>query len=962
MRLDELLEEAAKAMPIEARVKNINAAVKGITDNTNDVEEGFIFVCVKGANFDGHDMAEEMLEKGALCVVTEYDIGSENQIVVKDSRIFYGHLCAIWFNHPERRMKLIGVTGTNGKTTLATMIKDILSNRGHRVGFIGTTGSLINGKPVETDGSTPTTPRVYELYKLFYSMAKSGCDYVVMEVSSFALAQNRIGPAMFKIGIFTNLTQDHLDYHETMENYYKAKKKLFTHHCETAIINIDDEYGVRLYNELEKTGIERISCSMKNNKADLSANSIRFVNGATKFWVTAQSSKMNYPFSLNMIGSYNVSNALEAISACVRLGIGMNAVMAAVSSFKGVRGRCEVIPTGKDFMVICDYAHSPDALENMLPNIKENCKGRLICLFGCGGDRDKTKRPLMAMAAEKYSDLLIITSDNPRNEDPDAIIDDIIEGLSFTKPYIRITDRKAAIRRAIVLAEKGDIIVLAGKGHEDYQILEGGEHIHFDEREIVAEILRSYTKKRFDPKIQECVTINEILNATGGKTSNLRNFDRSVPMTSIFSDSRHIIKGGIFIAIKGERFDGHDFAAQAVEKGAILAITEHTIPDVPSIIVKSTRKALLDLARYFRMKFSPIVVGVTGSVGKTTTKEMVALALSCQYGVFKTESNRNNEIGLPFTLFKLNSSCSAAVIEMGMSDFGEIERLSKASYPTMCLITNIGYAHIGNLGSQEGILKAKLEIVKGADRKAPLIVNGDDPLLAPLKEEYDGYRQVITYGIDNEKADFRAVDIENYKDKVVFKLSHKGKTLCDVSLFCLGRHNVYNALAAMSVAVTAGCDPVSAAEMLGGFQPDSLRQHVQKRGKQIVIADCYNASPSSMKAAIDVLCEMKPAEGGRRVAVLGDMLELGDKTQELHEKIGEYIVSKGVDILACYGKNAKFIAGRADELGMHAGCSEDKHTILNFLKYKLKPNDIVLFKASRGIHMEELIEEYYKDC
>ena len=964
MRLDELLEEAAKVMPIEAKVNDTHAPVAGITDNTEEVQEGFVFVCIKGGNFDGHDAAEEMLEKGALCVVAEYDTGVENQVIVKDTREFYGHLCAIWCGHPERRMQLIGVTGTNGKTTLATMIKDILSERGHKVGFIGTTGALINGKPVETDDSTPTTPRVYELYKLFREMAKNGCDSVVMEVSSFALAQNRIGPAMFRIGIFTNLTQDHLDYHGNMENYYEAKRKLFTHHCETAIINIDDEYGMRLYNELGKAKIERISCSAKGAAADLTVqpSTIKFADGYTKFWVTATAQKKNYPFSLNMIGSYNVSNALEAIAACLKLGLGMNPVMSAMAVFKGVKGRCEIIPTGKDFMVICDYAHSPDALENMLPNIKENCKGRLICLFGCGGDRDKTKRPLMAAAAEKYSDLLIITSDNPRNEDPNDIIDDILEGLSGAKPYLRISDRKAAIRRAITMAEKGDIIVLAGKGHEDYQILDGGVHIHFDEREIVAEILRNYTKKSFNPKLQELITVTEILDVTGGRPSELRNYDRKIPMTSIFSDSRNVISGGIFIAIKGERFDGHDFAAKAVKDGAAFAITERTLTGVPSIVVKSTRKALLDLARYFRMKFSPIVVGITGSVGKTTTKEMTALALSCQHSVFKTENNHNNEIGLPFTLFKMNTSCSAAVIEMGMSDFGEIERLSRTTYPTMCLITNIGHAHIEKLGSQEGILEAKLEILKGADRKAPLIVNGDDPLLAPLKEDYEGYRQVITYGIDNENADFRAVDTEYHRDKICFNLSHKGEVICDVTLFCLGKHNVYDALAAMSVAVTAGCDPVQAAEMLAGFQPDALRQNVHRRGEQLIIADCYNASPSSMKAAIDLLCDIDPKGEGRHVAVLGDMLELGEHSQELHEKIGEYVVSKGVDVLVCYGKNAKFIAGRADELGMHAGCSEDKRMVLNFLKYKLKPNDIVLFKASRGIHMEEIIEEFYKDC
>ncbi len=959
MRLDELLEEAGKVMPINSNISDTGTIVAGVTDNTADVEKGYIFVCIKGASFDGHSAAEEMLKKGALCVVADHDIGCERQIIVSDTRIFYGHLCAIWFNHPERRMKLIGVTGTNGKTTLATMLKDMLADKGHKVGFIGTTGALINNVPAETDGSTPTTPRVYELYKLFYEMAKSGCDCVVMEVSSFALAQNRIGPAVFRTAIFTNLTQDHLDYHITMENYYQAKKLLFTNHCETAVINIDDEYGMRLYKELENTDVKRISCSSKGRTADFTADKAKFSGGKTSFRVSA--GEEHYDFSLNMIGSYNVSNALEAVAAGMILNLGMEHIISSIGSFRGVKGRCEIIPTGRDFMVICDYAHSPDALENMLPDIKENCEGRLICLFGCGGDRDKAKRPLMAKAAEKYADILVITSDNPRNEDPDAIIDEIMSGFSFTKPYIRVTDRKEAIKKAIAFAKKDDIIVLAGKGHEDYQILAGGKHIHFDEREIVSEIMSGYARIAFDPDIREYVTADEIIKAVGGKPHCIDDTGRRISMTSIFSDSRKIIKDGVFFAIKGENFDGNDFAAKAVESGAALAITERAAEGVPCIVVENTRKALLDLAAYFRMKFKPIVVGLTGSVGKTTTKEMTALALSSRYRVYKTERNHNNEIGLPFTLFGLNSSCEAAVIEMGMSDFGEIERLSKTTRPTACLITNIGSAHMEKLGSQEGILKAKLEILEGAESGAPLFINGDDPLLIPLKEKLSGIRPVITYGIENKDADFRAADISLDRGKISFGIERNGAEICRVTLFCIGRHNIYNALAAVSTAVTMGCEPKAAAEALMRYKPDGFRQHIQPMGEQTVISDCYNASPSSMKAAIDALCDAAPKGSGRRVAVLGDMLELGEKSPEMHEEIGEYLVSKGVDVLVCYGKLAKYIAGRADELGLHAGCSDDKNMVISALKQKLMPGDTVLFKASRGMHMEEIIDGLYKN-
>lgn len=959
MKLGELLKNTAKAMPAQINASGLERIVMGITDNTEEVKPGWIFVCVKGTKFDGHSAAEDMIKKGALCVIADHDLGITDEVIVSDTRLFYGHLCAEWFGHPEKKLRLIGVTGTNGKTTMTTLIKDILSQNGVKVGFIGTTGVLINGKPYESDQSTPTTPRVFELYSIFFEMLKQGITTVVMEVSSFALEQNRIGPAIYDCAVFTNLTQDHLDYHGDMENYYNAKKKLFTHHCKTAIINLDDKYGRKLWDELGNS-CEKISYGVSTPQAEIRGDNIRSAEGGTKFWISVNNK--SFPAMINMIGNYNVSNAVAAVTVCLKLELSINNIILALGHSKGVRGRCEILSSSRGFLVICDYAHSPDALENMLSNIKEHTKGRLICLFGCGGDRDRTKRPLMAHAAEKYSDFVIVTSDNPRNEQPDAIIDEIVTGLSGIKPYIRITDRKAAIKRAIALAEKGDTIVLAGKGHEDYQILKDNVHIHFDEREIVEEIMRGYKKPAFNPNCREELTFTEIIDAIGGVPKSMNGQDPKVYADAIFSDTRNIIKGGVFVAIKGERFDGHDFVEEAIKKGAAYAITEREIGDCPCVIVKSTRKALLDIAHHFRMKFSPVVVGITGSVGKTTTKNMTALALSSEFAVYKTEKNHNNEIGLPFTLLKLNSSCTAAVIEMGMSDFGEIERLSRATYPTICLITNIGDSHMEKLGSREGILEAKMEIIKGADRKAPLILNGDDKLLWRTFEDYGGGHNIITYGIENESCDYVAKDIEVFEDRMYFNIYHNGEVITDAALFCVGKHNIYNALAAVTVAAVAGADPVSAAEMLSGYQADPLRQHIQKRGEQTILVDCYNASPTSMKAAVDMLCDMTPKEGGRRVAVLGDMLELGEKSKAFHAELGEYIVSKNVDMLVCYGTESKYIAERANELGMHAGYASEMKTILNFLKFKLKPNDVVLFKASRGIHLEEVIDEFYKDC
>lgn len=456
--------------------------ISSVTDNTKKVRKDCIFVCVKGGSFDGHDAAAEMLEKGAAVIVAERDLGLGNkQIITDNSRKFCGELCAAWFDHPEKKLKIIGVTGTNGKTTISNVIKNIFMKNGIKTGLIGTICNEIGDETVHTDN---TTPMAFDYMCLLDKMVKAGCKYAVMEVSSFGLVQHRIGPTHFDMGIFTNLTQDHLDYHKTMENYYQAKKMMFDE-CDYALINTDDEYGRRIFSEIsckkERYGI--------SSEADYYADAIKIKSDGTSFWYcyNGKSQLVN----MKMTGMFNVSNVTAAISVCLKAGLPIEDILKAVSEYNGVKGRCEIIPTGRDFTVICDYAHTPDAVENILKSVREYTEGRLICLFGCGGNRDAKKRPLMAKAAAKFADRLIITSDNPRDEIPEAIIDDILAGLKDSEiPFDVVVDRTKAIHHSLKIAEKGDIIVLAGKGHEDYQVLPGNEHIHFDEREIVSEGLK----------------------------------------------------------------------------------------------------------------------------------------------------------------------------------------------------------------------------------------------------------------------------------------------------------------------------------------------------------------------------------------------------------------------------------------------------------------------------------------
>ena len=480
MRLYALLEEYAKTnLP--------DMEITGLTDDSRKVKPGMLFACIRGEHFDGHNAAGKALESGAAAVLADHDLGlGDRQILTDDTRKLYGQLCAAWFGHPERKMHFVGVTGTNGKTTITNLIKHILTEAGHRVGLIGTIQNEIGDKIVHTDN---TTPFVYDLMGLYAQMAEAGCDYVVMEVSSFGLVQERIGVTHFDTAVFTNLTQDHLAYHGTMENYYQAKKLLFQR-CDNAVIDTDDAYGRRLYEEISCP-----KCSYgSSSHADYYADAIKLRADGTRFWLC--NAGKSYQVNLHLTGMFNVSNAIAAVAACASLGMPMKRILAGLETCTGVRGRCEVIPTGRDFTVICDYAHTPDAIENILRSVKEYTRGRLICLFGCGGNRDATKRPKMAAAAAKYADFLMITSDNPRDEEPQAIIADILTGLEGSDvPYEVVVDRKEAILRSMQLAQPEDVIVLAGKGHEDYQVLAGGVHIHMDEREIVRDCLPLVPKR-----------------------------------------------------------------------------------------------------------------------------------------------------------------------------------------------------------------------------------------------------------------------------------------------------------------------------------------------------------------------------------------------------------------------------------------------------------------------------------
>lgn len=477
MKLSELLKG------IEVKNSYEDVEILDVTQDSRLVTKGSLFVCIKGAAFDGHNVAQQMLDNGAQAVVVERDLGINNQIIVDDTRSIYSFICSNFFGNPAQRLKLIGLTGTNGKTTTTFLIKQILENSGKRVGLIGTVQNMIGDKIYPAKF---TTPDPYELQKLFALMVEDGCEYCVMEVSSQALAQGRVNGLRFAVAAFTNLTQDHLDYHKTWENYFESKRILFKN-ADVAVTNADDEHGLKIIEGLDFEKV--VTYAVNTNNATYVAKNVKFKSNGVEYELVGDSiGRCNCPIP----GRFSVYNSLCAASCALALGIEFNKVLESIAKSQGVKGRIEVVPNGnRDFTIIIDYAHSPDGLENIITSLKEIAKGRVVTLFGCGGDRDKTKRPKMGKIAAELSDFCVVTSDNPRSENPSEIIKDILVGMEgITTPYEVVENRRDAIEYAIKNAQKDDIILLAGKGHETYQILPTGT-IHFDEREVIADIIGS---------------------------------------------------------------------------------------------------------------------------------------------------------------------------------------------------------------------------------------------------------------------------------------------------------------------------------------------------------------------------------------------------------------------------------------------------------------------------------------
>jgi MurE/MurF fusion protein len=942
---------------------------------------GSLFVAIPGLKADGRKFIADALSRGARFVIHEGEFippPGVSAIRVRDSRRTLGILGKNFFGDPSAAVCLIGVVGTNGKTTVTYLLESILRTAGHSVGVLGT----VNYRYGDTTLPAPnTTPESFDLQRIIREMADHGVTHVAAEVSSHAIALKRVDDCAFDIGIFTNLTQDHLDFHRTMEDYFQAKNRFFQEvlpargkdRAKAMIINADDSWGRRILKEAAREsrrpdgpegGIRSLAYGL-DAPCDITASSFQLsLNGIeATLHLGGDSIRISSP----LMGRFNLSNILAAAGAAFALGVPGEAIRDGIAALLHVPGRLEKVSAAGEPAVFVDYAHTDDALRRVLQNLSQFRTGRIITVFGCGGDRDRGKRPLMGEAATAFSDLAIVTCDNPRTEDPLTIIREIEGGIRAPKlaaaadlaqqpgkrGYLVISDRKAAIAAAIALARKDDIVLIAGKGHEDYQII-GSQKFPFDDR-IVArqELARGQSLPVFPA--------GEILKATGGIP--LRGGD-AWSCRGISTDTRTLAEGNLFVALKGENFDGHDCLARAARKGASgllisadrFAANSASVPnDLPVIGVPDTLAALGAIAHDWRLRFRIPVVAITGSSGKTTTKEMIAAIASLSRSVLKTEGNLNNLIGLPLTLLRLRKEHDAAVVEMGTNCPGEIARLAAIAAPDIGLITNIGLAHLEGLGSLEAIREEKVALFAVMDGQGTALFNRDDQGIAELAGRWRG--KSITFGL-KAGADITARQIEAAgPEGMRFFLVMEGGEI-PVHLPVPGEHNVVNALAAAAAASALGFESRAIAAGLALFRPVPGRMEIRRLGNgAFLIIDAYNANPASTRGALKTLQGLKGEKKG--IAILGDMLELGERAEELHEEIGAVLADTGVDAVFLKGPLSRATAKGAVRRGFpkeNIAFFDDPGEVLDPLKSLLGRGDWILIKGSRKLKMEAVAE------
>ena len=916
----------------------------GIAFDSSKVRKNNIFFAIKGNKYDGNNYINSAIKRGANVIISEKKIFKkvENVIFIPTKNV-RKLLAQISFKILNKKPKtLVAVTGTNGKSSVADFYYQILKLNSKKVASIGTIG--VQYKNLQKNSEITTLDPI-KLSSLLEDMYKKKIEYVIMEASSHGLKQNRLDGLLFDIGIFTNLSHDHLDYHKNMNNYLNSKLYLFKELIKKNG-NIITEANIPEKKKIKDIALKKkINLSLIFNfKNGVQLISHKFLN--TKQILELKFNNNKYICELDLIGKIQIKNLLMASLAAYQSGIKFEKIIKVLPKLKSVEGRLEKIGEIKNnSKVILDYAHTPAALELALLNLKEQFpRNKINLVFGCGGDRDFKKRSIMGKIAEKYSDIIYLTDDNPRNENPSKIRKDIKKGIKKTK-IKEFSNRKKAIHKAIMSLNTGDLLLVAGKGHEKFQ--DYGEKKYFFSDQKV--ILKSIKLK--NRSLSNNLKLNIIKEVSKSKVSN------KLVIKNICINSKMIKRNDIFFAIKGKRFDGNKFVSEALKRKSSLAIVNKIDKKAfksKQIKVRNTLSFLTKCSSIYRENINAKIISITGSCGKTTLKEMIGLTLKKISRTTYSPRSFNNKYGVPLSLFNLKSNDNFGVFEVGMDKKGEINYLTNIIKPDLGIITNISYAHSKNFKNIRQIADAKAEIMNHIKKDGIIILNKDDSFYNYHKNfAFKKNLKVISFGIYNRSSMFYLKKIKKIKNKYQLSIDFNKLSLIFYSQND-NKNHLYNILATLASISTYINIKNLNKNLFFNFETPNGRGDISKikiKKKNFYLVDeSYNSNPLSLKTAIENFDKIE-SNDSKKYLLLGDMLELGKHSIKQHKLISNIINKTKINQVYVIGKYIKETF-RGLRQNKKAKILDNKSGIFNLINNNLNNNDYLMIKGSNstGLH------------
>ena len=914
-----LLKNLINNLPEEKK----KITITGLSSNSKEVSKGNIFFAIKGNNNNGENYIKEAIHRGASVIVCSKDCKYKNKKILiikkKDIRNFISEVSSKFYKLKPRN--IIAVTGTNGKTSVADLFYQILSLNNVSAASIGTLGIKYKNKIFKTGLTSPDT---ISIHKYLQILKKNKINNVIIEASSHGLDQDRLHHINFKAAIFTNFSQDHLDYHKNMKSYLNAKLILFKKILKKNSIIISDK-TIKEFLTLKKIS--------KNRKLKL-------------IEIEKISEKINN-VSSNKANEFKMKNLSMAIVASKLCNLTEKKIFKSLKKIKEVDGRLELVKRfPNNIKVFIDYAHTPDALLKVLQSLESDYKNNISLVFGCGGDRDKKKRSLMAKVADTYCRKIYVTDDNPRNEDPKKIRNEIIKNINFNK-HFNIGNRTEAIKKAIMNSELNEVVLIAGKGHEEKQIYKN--KIFFTSDKKIVKNLKLKIKS-FPKKLQNYMQNNLILKKIKGNI-NIDNFE------GLAVDSRMVKKNNLFLTIKGENNDGSKFISDALKNGAKYIVSSKIIKKYKkkTIKVKNEISFLNDFARLKRKKSLAKIIAITGSAGKTSLKNLIKQLLQNFENTYCSPRSFNNHFGVPISLSNLSTTDKYGVFEVGMSKMGEIKNLSKLIQPHIGIITNIGEAHLENFKNISGIAKAKSEIIDNIKENGTIIINRDDKFFSYLyKKSKLRKLKIITFGKDNKSDIFPQRIIKNKNSSKIFIKVHSKKIDLEIKNI-----NIYNVLASLAVIKEFNLNLDHVKKVFKKFEPTEGRGNthlISRYNKKFrLIDESYNANPLSVKNAINNFDLIKK-EKFKKYLILGDMLELGTKSEKYHKDLSKVINNSTIDKVFIKGEKTLFTYKNLHK-SKQGNILQNKSDIDLILNNLIKNNDYLMIKGSNATGLNILTKK-----